>query len=181
MPIRRLVFAVLLLGSLAPPLTAQDTTAYAGLESRAIKALSDEQVRQLEAGDGMGLALAAELNHYPGPKHALELADSLGLSVAQRTALRAIAARMRADARALGAEVLARERELDGGFAAGTIDSTSLARLTADLGRLQGALRYAHLAAHLAVTRVLSSEQRHAYDRLRGYARGGRQDHRHEP
>ena len=181
MPIRLLVFAVLLLGSHAPPLTAQDTTAYAGLESRAIKALSDEQVRQLEAGDGMGLALAAELNHYPGPKHALALADSLGLSAAQRGIIRQIEERMRTDARRLGADVLARERELDRQFAAATIDSAALARLTTALGQLQGALRYAHLAAHLAVTGVLSREQRHAYDRLRGYAHAGRQDHRHEP
>ncbi len=33
----------------------------------------------------MGLALAAELNGYPGPAHVIELADSLELTEAQRT------------------------------------------------------------------------------------------------
>jgi hypothetical protein len=40
---------------------------YAGLEARAIKALSEQQIADLEAGRGMGMALAAELNGYPGP------------------------------------------------------------------------------------------------------------------
>ena len=58
---------------------------YSGLETRAIKALSDSQIADLKAGRGMGLALAAELNGYPGPMHVLELADELVLSVEQRT------------------------------------------------------------------------------------------------
>ena len=49
---------------------------YVGLEAREIKALSEEQRQELLDGHGMGLALAAELNHYPGPKHVLELAPS---------------------------------------------------------------------------------------------------------
>ena len=46
---------------------------YTGLEERDIKALSAEQVAGYLAGDGMGFALPAELNHYPGPKHVLDL------------------------------------------------------------------------------------------------------------
>src|SRR5258708_7085156 len=57
---------------------------YAGLEGRSIKALSEQQIADLQAGRGMGLALAAELNGYPGPMHVLEFADSLGLSDQQR-------------------------------------------------------------------------------------------------
>ena len=48
---------------------------YAGMQARPIKALSEQQVADLAAGRGMGLALAAELNGYPGPSHVLELAD----------------------------------------------------------------------------------------------------------
>jgi hypothetical protein len=40
---------------------------YAGMQTRPIKALSAEQVADLKAGRGMGLAMAAELNGYPGP------------------------------------------------------------------------------------------------------------------
>ena len=60
---------------LPPPRLA---TPYAGMQNRAIKALSDEQIAQLRAGKGMALALAAELNGYPGPLHALDLAEQNG-------------------------------------------------------------------------------------------------------
>ena len=56
---------------------AQSQQPYAGLEARSIKALSDQQIADLKAGRGMGLALAAELNGHPGPMHVLELADPL--------------------------------------------------------------------------------------------------------
>jgi hypothetical protein len=36
-------------------------------------------------GKGMGLALAAELNNYPGPMHVLEHAQALGLNETQRS------------------------------------------------------------------------------------------------
>src|SRR5256885_6759518 len=57
---------------------------YAGLENRATKALSEQQLVDLRAGRGMGLALAAELNGYPGPLHVLELGEQLMLSAEQR-------------------------------------------------------------------------------------------------
>ena len=53
---------------------------YAGMQTRSIKALSEQQIADLKAGRGMGLALPAELNGYPGPVHVLELSDQLGLS-----------------------------------------------------------------------------------------------------
>jgi hypothetical protein len=40
---------------------AQAQTPYAGLQTRSIKAFSEQQVADLSAGRGMGLALAAEL------------------------------------------------------------------------------------------------------------------------
>ena len=42
---------------------------YAGMEKREIKALSASERAALLEGQGMGLALAAELNGYPGPVH----------------------------------------------------------------------------------------------------------------
>ena len=45
---------------------------YAGLETRTIKALSEQQIADLRAGRGMALALAAEVNGYPGPLHVIE-------------------------------------------------------------------------------------------------------------
>ena len=58
---------ILVLVAFASAALAQSHQPYAGLEGRAIKALSEQQIADLRAGRGMGLALAAELNGYPGP------------------------------------------------------------------------------------------------------------------
>src|SRR6266436_8209713 len=81
---------------------AQTAQPYSGMQSRSIKALSDQQVADLRAGRGMGLALAAELNGYPGPSHVLELADKLGLSADQRARVGQFFESMRQEALPLG-------------------------------------------------------------------------------
>ena len=68
------------------------------METRPIKALSDQQVADLKAGRGMGLALAAELNGYPGPAHVLELSDKLGLTVEQRARVQQLFESMKQEA-----------------------------------------------------------------------------------
>ena len=46
---------------------------YIGQERREIKSLSNDDIKELRAGAGWGLAKAAELNGLPGPKHILEM------------------------------------------------------------------------------------------------------------
>jgi hypothetical protein len=75
---------------------------YAGLEQRAVKALSEQQIADLRAGRGMGLALPAELNGYPGPSHVLENADALGLSAEQRERTKGLFEAMNAEAVPVG-------------------------------------------------------------------------------
>ena len=53
-------------------------TPYAGMQNRAVKSLSDNDIKELRRGGGWGLALAAELNGMPGPAHLLELKDQSG-------------------------------------------------------------------------------------------------------
>ncbi len=142
---------------------------YGGLEQRPIKALSDQQLADLRAGRGMGLALAAELNGYPGPLHTLELADRLGLSEAQRTRVQALYASMKEETAALGEKLIARERLLDQAFATRKIDERTLQSMTVDIGETQAALRAAHLRYHLVTDQVLSPHQRHMYAAARGY------------
>jgi hypothetical protein len=145
---------------------------YAGQETRAIKALSGQEVADLLAGRGMGLAKAAELNHYPGPIHVLELRAPLALTVEQERAVEAIFARMQDAARPLGARLVEREAALDRLFAEGRITPERLQDETATIAELQGRLRTVHLAAHLATRVALTPEQVVRYDALRGY--GGR-------
>jgi hypothetical protein len=154
-------------GGHAPPASA---TPYAALQDRAIKALSPEAVADLRAGRGMGLALSAELNRYPGPLHVLENADALALTPDQRAEANRLFAAMSAEAQALGARIIALETELDALFADGRAEPGALATLTAALGGLQGRLREVHLAAHIAMHAALSAPQRAHYASLRGYA-----------
>jgi hypothetical protein len=76
---------------------------------------------------------------------------------------------MLAEATRLGEQYIARERELDHRFARRHIDAERLAAFTEELGRLQGALRLAHLRAHLETTALLTDAQIRHYDELRGY------------
>jgi Spy/CpxP family protein refolding chaperone len=149
-----------------------ETSPYAGMQNSSLKALSEQQIEDLRAGRGMGLAMAAELNSYPGPAHVLELASALNLSEDQRDRTRALFEEMRNTAVPLGNEVLAKEGELDEAFASGRIDDAALRRILAEIGRLQGELRYTHLKYHLAMRGVLSSDQIATYNRLHGYKSG---------
>lgn len=146
---------------------------YAGLSSRPIKALSEDDVRSLREGKGMGLALAAELNGYPGPKHVLELADKLALTAEQRAAVQKSYDRMLASATALGGEIVDLEEQLDRAFAAAAIDENELSRLTGAIAERQGTLRNVHLAAHLETRALLTGHQLHVYARARGYGSAG--------
>src|SRR6476646_12024205 len=86
---------------------------YAGLEQRTVKALSEQQIADLKAGHGMGLALPAELNGYPGPSHVLENADALGLSPDQRARTQSLFAAMTAEAVPVGEQLIEQETALD--------------------------------------------------------------------
>jgi Spy/CpxP family protein refolding chaperone len=142
---------------------------YTGQEKRAIKALSAEEIQALLSGQGMGLAKAAELNHYPGPRHVLDLGAQLPLSEAQRAETQKIYDHMHQEAVRLGALIVDKEKELDQLFAAQVAQSDALQGLTRQIAQLQGELRLVHLRAHVEMKRLLSPEQVEAYDALRGY------------
>jgi len=152
-----------------PLKAAAEPSPYKGLEIREIKALSDDDRQHLLAGHGMGLALAAELNRFPGPKHVLELAGELGLNDGQVNTAQGIFNEMERQAQQLGRAVIEKEAELDARFASGAIDQDSLARSVLEIGRLRGELRLAHLRAHLQMRAAMSADQVGTYDRLRGY------------
>src|SRR4051812_5601448 len=80
---------------------AQSHQPYAGLQSRPVKALSEQQIADLRAGRGMSLALPAELNGYPGPLHVIELADRLALTPSQTARMRRLYEDMKGEAAAL--------------------------------------------------------------------------------
>ena len=146
-----------------------DNTPYAGMQHRALKALSDQQLADLRAGRGMGLALVGELNGYPGPLHALELADQLQLTPEQRQRMQQMFDQMKREAVPVGERLIEQERALDREFAEGRISAEGLTRLTAEIGATQGQLRAVHLKYHLTAADLLSLDQRRRYADLRGY------------
>ena len=179
MRIQTLALVVLLTSSFAENALAQHSgshqghgqpgPSYAALMTRTVKGLSEEQISDLRAAKGMGLALAAELNGYPGPLHVLQLAEQLGLTPSQRAEIQRQVDDMKRDARALGNELITLETELDRQFASRSITPASLDHVTGQIGQRQAALRSAHLKYHLSTVATLSGAQVRQYNVLRGY------------
>lgn len=166
----RTILVTLIACCVAVPARAQHAhSPYAGEETREIKALSAEQLVGLHAGDGLGYALAAELNGVPGPKHVIELADQLQLTEEQRERTRAVLEAMRSRAVELGEQLVEVERRLDEGFSRKTVDDEGLATLLAESARLEGELRLTHLQAHLRMLEILEPGQVESYRHLRDY------------
>ena len=134
--------------------------------------LTLQQLAALRNGEGMGMAKAAELNHYPGPKHVLELAEELALSPEQRSQIVEIQATMLSGAVRIGERIIEAEAELNRRFAHGHIDEGTLEGLSMRIAALYGELRFAHLAAHLSTRAILTADQIATYDRLRGHSSG---------
>lgn len=146
---------------------------YAGWQDREIKALSDERIEGLQSGKGIGYALAAELNSYPGPRHALQFSQELGLSGSQIDQIQIMFDTMQAGAISLGVRVIEAEASLDRAFADQSITQDSLTAMVAAIATIESALRRLHLSTHLDMRNILSPHQIKLYDDLRGYAQGG--------
>src|SRR6516225_680485 len=173
----KLLAAAICLSFIAQVAFAQSP--YAGMQKRTIKALSDQQIADLKAGRGMGLALPAELNGYPGPIHVLELADQLGLPVEQKARINDLFNLMQAEAVPLGAKLLEQEAALDQQFANHSVTAEGLKAATAEIGATQAKLRDTHLKYHLRTAQILSAEQMQHYSILRGYGSEAQPQHHH--
>jgi LTXXQ motif family protein len=160
----RLFFSLLLLASTN---ALAQHHGYAGQESRDIKALSSEEVGQYLSGAGMGYAKAAELNHFPGPMHVLELAERLGLSAEQHAATKRLMDAHKAEARAIGAKLVDAERALEELFRKGSVEGAALAEAVRRSAALEGEYRLSHLDTHRRMRALLTDDQVKQYDALR--------------
>src|SRR2546428_7276134 len=140
----RVVLTLLICIGIPSPLRAQASAPYSGQQMRQLRALSPEEIRAYREGQGMGLAKAGELNHYPGPKHVLELAAKLNLSQEQIAHARRTYDKMHAEAVRLGALIISQERRLDDLFASGRVNRQKMAAEIRGIARLQGELRAVH-------------------------------------
>ena len=150
---------------------------YIGQETRDIKALSQHEIAGYLNGKGLGYAKAAELNQFPGPKHVLDLSDELKLSEEQIKKTQHIFEQMKTYAVALGQQFIAKEQELNQRFVDSDIDDESLALLLSEIGALETKIRYVHLNAHIKQKALLTKQQIHRYDQLRGYGKSANIEH----
>jgi hypothetical protein len=143
---------------------------YTGEVDRVIKSLSANDIKDLTLGNGMGLAKAAELNGYPGPKHVLEMQEELLLEKEQLTSIKLIFEEMKSQARSQGKIFISLEKSLNDHFSNATITNDTLESTLKNISEAKNNLRYIHLSAHIKTTEILSKNQIKKYNQLRGYS-----------
>ena len=159
---------------------SNEPSPYVGQEARSIKSMSPEKIENLRQGRGMGYAKTAELNHYPGPLHVLELAKELALSEEQKVQTQKIFDQMKVEAKKIGKQLIEHELALEKLFASGQVKSQTLEAHLNAIGKLEAHLRYTHLNAHIQQRTLLNKKQIQLYDKLRGYlVLDGHKKHHH--
>lgn len=169
--------------SIAAPAVAEEalTSPYREQASTEIRGLTEKEMAELREGRGMGLARAAELNGYPGPRHVLDAAriGRLQLSPGQAQMVQRLFHSMAREAQRLGNLILSEERSLESEFREGRISEADLHARVRRIAALQGELRAVHLKTHLETRSLLSEQQINHYNQLRGYTADSPQEPGH--
>ncbi|WP_425628605.1 Spy/CpxP family protein refolding chaperone [Vibrio neptunius] len=173
----RKIFILSILACFSSITVADSTSSYVGQESREIKALSQEKVRGLLDGNGLGYAKVAELNGYPGPAHVLELSKELQLSEEQKEQTEELFNTMKNNAKVLGSDLITAEKELEIAFVSGEISESKVTSSIQNIALIEGKLRAVHVNAHLVQKAILTPNQVHKYNKLRGYSSKGHHHH----
>lgn len=126
----------------------------------------EQERAALERGEGFGMALVADRNGYPGPRHVLELKDELKLTPQQESDMEKLFAQMHERTVKRGKEVLIAEERLEAMFAQDRPEA-ELREQAYRVATLRAELRWTHLSAHLAARKLLTPEQLAAYQQLR--------------
>jgi hypothetical protein len=176
------LICVVVFSLVGPALAANGLTSpYRDQAATAIRALTQKEIEDLRIGRGMGLARAAELNSYPGPRHVLDAAQAgqLHLTPVQGRTIQGLFDGMSREAQRLGALILKEEQNLEIEFQTGRITEADLQARVARIAALQGQLRAVHLKTHVATRAALTEQQVQHYNELRGYSAGSPQQPEH--
>ena len=172
-----------LAGALPAWAEAPLTSPYVEQLGSEIRGLTKTEIDDLREGRGMGLARAAELNGYPGPRHLLDAvqAGQIHLTPEQMAAVQRLFQTMASESRRLGETILADERALEAAFRTGTVSEPDLRARVEALSAFYGRLRIVHLRTHLETRALLTEHQIQRYNQLRGYSQpeGSQGQHRH--
>ncbi|MEW5843537.1 MAG: hypothetical protein AB1775_09780 [Bacteroidota bacterium] len=133
----------------------------------ALKSLSKEHIEGLLNGESMGMAKAAELNGYPGPRQILDYIEELKLNDNQVDQLRLIYVKEKEEAIKLGRSIIDEERKLNELFSNKTANPQNLEDNLIKIAVQNGKLRYVHLKAHYEARKLLSEKQINLYYKIK--------------
>ena len=166
---RILLLLTLPLAAQHQPMTKNAATPAQQAESQHHEYLQAER-EAIEKGEGFGMAMPADMNGYPGPKHVLDMKKELKLTATQEAAMQKLMAGMKVKALAKGKDVLLAEQRLGEYFAQGKSED-ELREETFRVASLRAELRWVHLSTHVAAKKILTAQQIAAYEKMR-YGKG---------
>ncbi len=147
-------------------------SAYVSLLDSEIRGLDQDTIEGYLTGKGLGQALPAELNGYPGPRHTIDMAEELELTEEQLAQVQALFDDMQSAVIPLGEKYLESVAELELTFREGTITDEYLQSQLEKITGIEAQMRYVHLSTHLATIDILSHDQIMQYNLMRGYGDG---------
>ena len=106
------------------------------------------------------------------------LLDEMTANLTQRKQTAALMQAHKEEAKAIGAKLVAAERELDALFRSKIAERAALEKAVSAAAQMQASYRLSHLETHRRMRDLLTPEQIAKYDVLRGYAAGSDQ-HQH--
>ena len=175
----KLLLSLVFISIFSAAAIASTGSSYSGQEKREIKSLSKNEISGYLNGKGLGFSKVAELNHFPGPRHVLDLAIELQLSKHQIEKTNLLFQAMQVKAKQYGSFFIEKEREIESLFSSTEIDSGKLEKLAKESAEITAKIRLAHLEAHVSQQQLLTKKQIGKYDELRGYSGGKPQEHKH--
>jgi hypothetical protein len=132
-----------------------------------LKAMSYEQYKAYTDGvDINGMALVAEVNHYPEPQKVMDLKRELGLTTVQASAIDKINIELHRKMKEMGGMIIKNEKALDDLFRTKKVNDGTLIFYANRYGLYQGELRNSILQACVKVQDILNPEQCKKYNQL---------------
>lgn len=147
-------------------------SAYVSLLDTEIRGLDQETIEGYLTGKGLGQALPAELNGYPGPRHTIDMAEEMELTEEQLAQVQSLFDDMLSKAISLGEQYLLAVAELEMGFRNGLVSEEYLQTQLEKIAAIEAQLRYVHLSTHLVTIEILTQDQIAQYGLMRGYTEG---------
>jgi hypothetical protein len=146
---------------------AQTATVDSTTKKSTVKTLNSKQYNALLNGDDLyGMAVVAELNHYPNPEKVIKFKKDLDLSPIQLNKLMAINKELHRKKLEMGLIIIRNERTLDSLFHTKKMDNGTLIFYANRYGLYQGELRNAILQACLVTRELLSQQQINKFEAL---------------